>query len=97
MTEVKNLDLKNMDETKNYFFEEIKQNELIGKKHKNVWKMLNFVKYIISLAITIVGCISISEFASLISIPIGITNSAIRLKLCAIATRVKQYKSIIKK
>ena len=27
---------KNIDETRNYLFEEINQNELISKKHKNV-------------------------------------------------------------
>ena len=69
----------------------------MGKKHKNVCTMLNYVKYIVSLASTIAGCISISAFASLISIPIGVTNSARRLKICAIATIVKKYKSIIKK
>ena len=69
----------------------------MGKKHKNVCTMLNYVKYIVSLASTIAGCISIFAFASLISIPIGVTNSAIRLKICAIATIVKKYKSIIKK
>ena len=33
----------------------------------------------------------------LIGIPIRITNSAIELKNCAIATGIKKYKSIIKK
>ena len=28
--------LKNMDETKNFFVEAIKQNELVSNKHKNV-------------------------------------------------------------
>ena len=28
--------LKNIDETRNYFIEEIKQNELMSKKHKKV-------------------------------------------------------------
>ena len=28
--------LKNIDETRNYFFEEIEQNELMSKKHKKV-------------------------------------------------------------
>ena len=28
--------LKNIDKTRNYFLEEIKQNELISKKHKKV-------------------------------------------------------------
>ena len=44
-----------------------------------------------------IACISISVFASLVGISIGITISAIRLKICAITAVVKKYKSIIKK
>ena len=39
----------------------------------------------------------ISAFASLVGIPLGITSSAIGLKLCAITAGIKKYKSIIKK
>ena len=39
----------------------------------------------------------ISAFASLAGILIGITSSAIGLKICAIAAGIKKYKSIIKK
>ena len=40
---------------------------------------------------------SISAFASLVGIPIGITSSSIGLKICVITAGIKQYKSIIKK
>ena len=40
---------------------------------------------------------SISAFASLIGILIGITSSVIGLKINAITARIKKYKSIIKK
>ena len=40
---------------------------------------------------------SISTFASLLVIPIGITSSAIGLKICAIIAGIKKYKSTIKK
>ena len=43
------------------------------------------------------GCISIFTFASLVCIPIGITSSAIGLKIYAITAAIKKYKSIIKK
>ena len=39
---------------------------------------------------------SISAFASLLGIPIGITSSAIKLKTCALAAGIKRYMSIIK-
>ena len=88
---------KNLNETRNYFLEEIKENELMSKKYKKVCTTLNYVKHFLILASTITECISISAFASLIGIPIGITTSAIGLKTCAITAGIKKYKSIIKK
>ena len=43
------------------------------------------------------GCVSISAFASFVSIPAGITSSAVGLKICVITAGVKNYKSIIMK
>ena len=56
--------LKNIDETRNYFLEEIKQNELMSRKHKGLCIILNYIKHFFILALTITGCISISDFAS---------------------------------
>ena len=89
--------LKNIDETRNYSIEEINQNELRSKKHKQICTTLNYIEHFPILASTITGCVSISAFASLIGIPIGITSSAIGLKICAITAGIKKYKSIIKK
>ena len=49
------------------------------------------------LAATITGCVSISAFASLVCVPIGITSSAIGINICANTAGIKRYKSIIKK
>ena len=89
--------LKNIDKTRNYFLEEIKQDGLISRKHKKVCTALNYIEHFLILASTITGCISISVFASLLGIPIGIASSVIGLKSCAIAARIKKYKPIIKK
>ena len=89
--------LKNIDETRNYFVKEIEQNELMSRKQKKICKTLNYIEHFLILASTITGCISISSFASLLGIPIGITSSAIGLKICAITAGIKKYKSIIKK
>ena len=89
--------LKNIDETKNYFLEEMKQNELMSRKPKKVCAILNYIEHFLILASGITGCISTSPFASLLGIPIGITSSVIGLKICAIAAGVKKCKSIIKK
>ena len=79
---------KKTDETRNYFIEEIKQNELMSRKLKKVCTILNYIEHFVILASTITGCISISAFASLIGIPIGITSSAIELKICAITAGI---------
>ena len=66
---------KYIDETRNYFHEEIKRNELIS----NVCTTLNYIEHFPILVFTITGCISISAFDSLLGIPRGITSSAIGL------------------
>ena len=58
--------LKNIDETRNYLFEEIL------KSKKKVYTSLNYIKHFLILASTITGCVSISAFASLVGIPRGI-------------------------
>lgn len=41
--------------------------------------------------------VSISAFASVIGIPVGITGSAVRLKVCVITAWIKKHESINKK
>ena len=55
--------LKNMDETRNYFLEEIKQNEFMSREHRKVSKNLIYIEHFLILASTITGCISIAAFA----------------------------------
>ena len=38
-----------------------------------------------------------SVFASLFCVPVGITSTAVGIKICAIIARIKKYKSIIKR
>ena len=73
--------LKNIDETRNCFLEEKKQNKLMSRKHKKVCTTLNYFEHFLILTSTITGCLSISALASLI----------------AIITGIKKYKSIINK
>ena len=49
------------------------------------------------LASIVFGCVSISAFASLIGIPVGIASSAAIIKICVITAGIKSCKSIIKK
>ena len=72
---------KNVDETRNCLNEEINQNQLMSKKHKDVCTTRNYIEHFLALASTTTGCISISAFASLIGISIGFTISTIGLKI----------------
>ena len=86
--------IKNSDETRNYLNEEINQNEFISKQHKQVCTTLNNIAYFLILASKITECVSISASTSLVGISIGITSSAIGLKICAITAAFKKYRSI---
>ena len=55
------------------------------------------MEHVLILTSTITGCISISAFAFLIEIPIGIMSSVIGLKIFEITVEIKKYKSSIKK
>ena len=88
--------LKNIDERRNYLIEGINRNELIRKKHKKDFITLNYIEHFLILGSTITGCVSIYSFASLVGIPVGITSSAVRLKIWVITVAIKKYKSIIK-
>ena len=69
---------------------------MISKKHKKIFVTLNYIEPFFILASTIIGWVSMSAFASLIGMPIGITTFVIGLKACAITTEIKKYKSMIK-
>ena len=67
------------------------------KKHKNFCRVLIYIEHFLIFIFRVTGFVSISAFASLVSIPKGITSSAIRLKLCVITVGIKRCMSIIKK
>ena len=85
--------LKDIDEIRNYLIEKLNWNELISKK---VCTNLNYIKHSLILIPTITGCVSVSAFASLVGIPIGITSSAVGIKIYVITAAIKNYKTIIK-
>ena len=68
----------------------------MSKKHKKAFRVLNYIEHLVILIFTVTRCISISDFASLVGIPIGIRSSVIWLKMCGITAGIKKYKSIIK-
>ena len=67
--------------------------KLFPWRNKTNWWVKSTKKYIeifLILVSTSTAWISISAFASLIGIPIGITSSPIGLKVCAIAVGMKK-------
>ena len=89
--------LKEIDKTRNYFIDEIKQNELIAKNHKKVCRILNYTEHSLALVSTDTGCVSICAFSPLVGIPVGIESSAAAIKICLITAGIKKHNSIIKK
>ena len=69
----------------------------MSKKHKKVCRVLNYIDHLLNIDSTVIGCVSISAFASLVGMPIKIASSAIGLKVCITTAAIKKYNSIIKK
>ena len=69
----------------------------MSKKHKKVCKVWKYIKHSFIIISTITGCVSISAFAFLVRISIGIASSAIWVKICVITTGIRKYKLINKK
>ena len=93
---ISNFRLRKIDETRNYFLEEIKNNFMVSQKLKKVWKFeKNDTLLVLVSAFT--GCISISAFDLFLSAPRGISNSAIGFKNRTITVGIKKCKLKIKK
>ena len=61
----------------------IKHNDLMREKYKKTFKYLNCVEHLLILISTVNNCVPISAFASLVCVPVGITNSAVGIKIFA--------------
>ena len=84
--------LKNLDKTRNFFFEEINHNKLMSKKHNKVCGVLIYIEHFLILVSTVTRRVCISAFASLVGI--SITSSAVGLKICVTTAGIKKYKSL---
>ena len=62
------------------------------RKHKKVDMVLNYIEHLLISVSTIPGCDSISDFASLVSVPLGVTTSAVGSKICVLAGGIKKCK-----
>ena len=84
--------LRNIDETRNYFLDEISHNGCINEKYKK-----NYLEHLLILVSTFTNCVSFSAIVSLVAIHVGITIFAVGIKNCGITAGIKKQKSIIKK
>ena len=91
--------LRKIDETRTYLLNEIKQNDLMSEKCKKTYKY--FCKKLCwALAYSSFNThwlCSISAFALLVCVPVGIASSVVEIKISAIIVGIKKYKSVIKK
>ena len=63
---------------------------------KKTCKYLNYLKHLLILVSTFTDYVSIFAFASLVAIPVGVTSSALGIKICTITARIKKYMPIKK-
>ena len=89
--------LKNIDESRNVFIQEINHNDLISKKYKKVFKVLNYIEQSLILTSMVTRCVSISASAFLVSIPTEFPGSAAELYFFTITAGIKKYESIMNK
>ena len=57
----------------------------MSKKYNNVRRVLNYFEHFLVFASAFSGCFSISAFASLVGVPVGIASSTVELKICTLA------------
>ena len=69
----------------------------MSKNYKQFCRVFNYINNLLIVISAITGCVSISAFASLLGMPIGIKSSAIVIKNCVITEGIKRYNSINKK
>ena len=70
---------------------------MLVRNIKRLVKLKKYNKRLLILASTFTSCISVSAYASLVDVSVGITSSAFGLKICVINARLKKSISIIKK
>ena len=85
---------KKLDEVKNYLLQDIKH-DLMSKKQKRMCRTLNYFEHSLLFISAVTDCVLIFAFVSLVRIPIGISSSAVLLKICALTAEIKKYKPII--
>ena len=66
----------------------------MSEKYKKVCKLLNYFEHFLVFVFAVSDCVSISAFASLVGASLGIANSTVGLKNCAIITGLKSISQL---
>ena len=82
------LRLRKIVETRNDLLDITKHNDLMSGKYKKTCKYLNYVEHLLNVVSTVTGCLSISRFDSLVTIPVGIASSTVGIKIWAITAGI---------
>ena len=61
----------------------------MSQKYENTCNYLNYDEHLLILVSRVTGCVSISALASLVAIAVGITSSAVGIKICTITGGIK--------
>lgn len=69
----------------------------MSNRHRKICVTLNYIKHFLLLVFSVTGCVSVSDFAFLVSISRKITSSLIWSKISATTARIKKSNSTIKK
>ena len=80
--------LRKIVETRNDLLDITKHNDLMSGKYKKTCKYLNYVEHLLNVVSTVTGCLSISRFDSLVTIPVGIASSTVGIKIWAITAGI---------
>ena len=67
----------------------------MNEKRKKTCKYLKYIEQVFILASTVIGCVIISAFTSLVSVPVGIASSAVDIEIFVITVETKKCKAII--
>ena len=69
----------------------------MSEKYKKTYKYLNYVEHLLILVSTVTSCVLVCVFALLVCLPVGITSSAVELKICAITAGIKSISLLSRK
>ena len=79
---------KKIHKTRSYLLDEVKHNDTMSEKPKKVCRALNYFENFLVFVSYVSGCVWISAFTSFVGVPVGITSSAVGIKICAITAGI---------